>query len=84
MSSNEILGRGMIVLLLPVRTAMLPCISFLVPCIEVKRDKRAHVAAAAWLVFEKVGVGLLRKAWFNLDVIWACALIATGVLTFTL
>lgn len=38
-------------------------------------------AAAAWLVFEKVGVEILRKAWFNLDLIWAVALIATGVLT---
>jgi hypothetical protein len=38
-------------------------------------------AAAAWLVFTKVGVGILRKAWFNLDLIWAAALIATGVLT---
>jgi hypothetical protein len=38
-------------------------------------------AAVAWLVFTKVGVGILRKAWFNLDLIWAVALIATGVLT---
>lgn len=38
-------------------------------------------AAAAWLVFTKVGVGILRKTWFNLDLIWALALIATGVLT---
>jgi hypothetical protein len=38
-------------------------------------------AAAAWLVFAKVGVGILRKAWFNLDLIWAVALIATGILT---
>jgi hypothetical protein len=38
-------------------------------------------AVVAWLVFEKVGVGILRKAWFNLDLIWAVALIATGVLT---
>jgi hypothetical protein len=38
-------------------------------------------AAVAWLVFAKLGVGLLRKAWFNLDLIWAIALIATGVLT---
>ena len=37
-------------------------------------------AAAAWVVF-KVGVGMLRRAWFNLDLIWAVALIATGVLT---
>jgi hypothetical protein len=38
-------------------------------------------AAAAWVVFTRLGVGLLRKAWFNLDLIWAVALIATGVLT---
>jgi len=38
-------------------------------------------AAVAWLVFTKLGVGLLRKAWFNLDLIWAIALIATGILT---
>ena len=41
-------------------------------------------ATAAWLVFTKVGVGILRKAWFNLDVIWAVDLIATGVLTVAL
>ena len=33
----------------------------------------------AFLVFEKVGVGLLRKAWINLDLIWACALVVRGV-----
>ena len=38
-------------------------------------------AVAAWIVFTKFGVGILRKAWFNLDLIWAVALIATGVLT---
>ncbi|HEY1273155.1 MAG TPA: hypothetical protein VGF08_14270 [Terriglobales bacterium] len=38
-------------------------------------------AAAAWVIFVKLGVGLLRKAWFNLDLIWAIALIGTGVLT---
>jgi hypothetical protein len=41
-------------------------------------------AAAAWAVFTKVGVGMLRKAWFNLDVIWAIALITTGILTVAL
>jgi len=41
-------------------------------------------AAVAWLVFEKLGVGILRKAWFNLDLIWAFALIVTGVLTVVL
>jgi hypothetical protein len=38
-------------------------------------------AAAAWVVFTKVGVEILRKAWFNLDFVWAVALIATGILT---
>jgi hypothetical protein len=41
----------------------------------------AVTAAAAWAVFTKVGVGVLRGAWFNLDLIWAVALITTGVLT---
>ena len=37
--------------------------------------------AAAWIVFTRVGVGILRQAWFNLDLLWAVALIATGILT---
>ena len=35
----------------------------------------------AFVVFEKTGLGLLRKAWLNLDLIWALALMATAVLT---
>jgi hypothetical protein len=35
-------------------------------------------AAIAWVVFRKLGVGLLRKAWINLDLIWAAALMASG------
>jgi hypothetical protein len=38
-------------------------------------------AAIAWIVFEKFGLALLRKAWINLDVIWAAALVVTGALT---
>ncbi len=41
----------------------------------------AVTAFAAWVVYEKLGVGLLRRAWINLDLIWAGALIATGVFT---
>jgi hypothetical protein len=41
-------------------------------------------AAAAWIVFAKIGLGILRRAWFNLDLIWAVALIATGILTIAL
>ena len=35
----------------------------------------------AWVVFTRLGVGLLRTTWINLDVIWATALIVTGGLT---
>ena len=38
-------------------------------------------AFAAWVVTDRLGLGLLRKAWINLDVIWALALILTGCLT---
>lgn len=37
-------------------------------------------ASVAWVVFTMVGVGLLRKAWINFDLIWAVALIVSGVL----
>ena len=36
-------------------------------------------AVVALLVFEKFGLNMLRKAWFNLDLIWAVALIVTAV-----
>ncbi len=38
-------------------------------------------AVVAVLVFEKLGLRLLRKAWFNLDLVWAATLIATGLIT---
>ena len=38
----------------------------------------------AVVVFEKIGLAILRRAWFNLDKAWAIVLIATGVLTFVL
>jgi len=41
-------------------------------------------AFVAMLVFEKLGVGILRRAWINLDLIWSAALVATGTLTVTL
>ena len=39
------------------------------------------MAAVALLVFEKVGLAGLRRAWLNVDIVWAGALVATGVLT---
>ena len=35
----------------------------------------------AVVVYRVVGLRLLRSAWVNLDVVWACALILTGILT---
>lgn len=35
----------------------------------------------AVLVYEKLGLRLLRTAWLNLDLLWAALLIATGVMT---
>jgi hypothetical protein len=35
----------------------------------------------AVVVYERVGVRFLRTAWINLDLIWAVALVATGVAT---
>ncbi|HEY8551391.1 MAG TPA: hypothetical protein VIL35_15650 [Vicinamibacterales bacterium] len=38
-------------------------------------------ALIAVFVYERVGLGLLRRAWINLDFLWALALLGTGLLT---
>jgi hypothetical protein len=35
----------------------------------------------AWLVYSKLGVAVLRKAWINLNLVWAAALVVTSVVT---
>jgi hypothetical protein len=35
-------------------------------------------ALVAMLVYEKLGVGILRRAWFNIDLVWMAALMITG------
>ncbi len=35
----------------------------------------------AVVVYEKLGVAILRKSWFNLDLVWSVALVGTGILT---
>ena len=35
----------------------------------------------AMIVYEKLGVRILQRAWFNFDLAWAIALIVTGLLT---
>jgi hypothetical protein len=44
----------------------------------------AATAAAACIVVRYFGLGLLRKAWINLDLIWAGALMITGMLALVL
>ena len=39
------------------------------------------MAIVAIVVYEKVGLAILRRAWLNLDRVWALALIVTGLLT---
>ena len=39
----------------------------------------ATTALAAQLVYRKLGLMLLRRAWFNLDWLWAAALLVTGL-----
>jgi hypothetical protein len=34
---------------------------------------------AAWIVYRKLGLSLLRKAWLNMDWVWAGALVLTGL-----
>jgi hypothetical protein len=35
-------------------------------------------AVAALLVYQKLGLAMLRRSWVNLDLIWAIALVVTG------
>ncbi|HEU0209002.1 MAG TPA: hypothetical protein VFQ78_08470 [Candidatus Udaeobacter sp.] len=35
-------------------------------------------AVAAIVVYEKLGVAILRRAWFNIDLVWMVALMLTG------
>ena len=39
----------------------------------------AVMAVAAWGVYRKLGLSLLRRAWLNVDWVWAGALVITGL-----
>lgn len=41
----------------------------------------AITAVIAVVVYERLGVAILRRVWVNLDLVWAIALVLTGVLT---
>jgi hypothetical protein len=38
-------------------------------------------ALVAWVVYDRLGLRLLRQAWFNVDLVWVVALMVTGGLT---
>ena len=39
------------------------------------------MSVVAIVVYEKLGLAMLRRAWVNLDALWAAAIIAAGILT---
>jgi hypothetical protein len=41
----------------------------------------AVMGAVAVVVYDRVGLAVLRKAWINLDAVWAGAFVIAGVLT---
>jgi hypothetical protein len=42
------------------------------------------MAACAVVVYVFVGVAVLRRAWFNVDRLWAAVLVGAGALTIAL
>ena len=42
----------------------------------------AVMGAISLVVYDRFGTALLRKAWLNLDWLWAGAFIVAGVVTF--
>jgi hypothetical protein len=41
----------------------------------------AVMSVVALMVYDHVGVSVLRKRWINLDAVWAGAFVVAGVLT---
>jgi hypothetical protein len=39
----------------------------------------AVMTSIAWVVYRRLGLSLLRKAWVNVDWVWAGALVVTGI-----
>jgi hypothetical protein len=41
----------------------------------------AVMGAVALIVYEKLGVMILKRAWLNVDLLWAGALVGVGLIT---
>jgi hypothetical protein len=44
----------------------------------------AVMATCAILVYEYIGLNVLRRAWFNVDKLWAAVMVGAGALTIAL
>jgi hypothetical protein len=41
----------------------------------------AVTGLVAWAFYRRLGLVLLRKTWFNFNLVWAAAIVATGLFT---
>jgi hypothetical protein len=41
----------------------------------------AVTGLVAWAVYRKLGLALLRKTWFNFNLVWGAALVVAGLFT---
>jgi hypothetical protein len=39
----------------------------------------AAMSVVAWVVYRKLGLALLRRAWLNTDAVWASSLVIAGI-----
>lgn len=61
-------------------TALAGPLEWLVAVVVHSAGHLIVAALIALVVYEKLGLGLLRRAWFNLDLLWMIALMVSGVL----
>ena len=67
----------------PPPTPATPAFSLWPPVAAVGLHTLCHLLVAgviAFVVYEKVGLAVLRRAWFNLDYLWAGALVLAGIM----
>jgi hypothetical protein len=41
----------------------------------------AVMAVVALVVYDRLGLMILKRTWFNVDLLWAAALVGAGVIT---
>ena len=83
LGSNTVEAQGRI----PGHNHLPPTVSPLTGMLATVIHTVAYLAVTgllAWVVYRKLGLALLRKAWFNFDLVWAAALVATGLVTLLL